>query len=86
MTGIAQDEAKARQLGISYGMLKALPVYVRRYEEPQTKGGSNSVQTEPRYCLNCGKPLKGRRRTYCDAVCSNRFRGRKYYTRKTSFR
>ena len=37
MTGIAQDEAKARQLGISYGMLKALPVYVRRYEEPQTK-------------------------------------------------
>lgn len=82
MTAIARDEAKARKAGVSYEILKAPPVIVRGYAGALAANLMPAVQAEPRYCRNCGKLLAGRQRTYCDAVCMNRFTSKKYYAKK----
>lgn len=82
MSGIAQDEELARSMGITYGVLKAPPVYVRGYAGALIETLRKSEKEKPRYCPNCGKPVTGRRRIYCDAVCSNQFRGRRKYAKK----
>lgn len=69
LSPIARDVAEARAIGISYGMLQAM-----RY--------STAKSAATRYCPNCGKPITSKRRIYCDALCSNRYRGRKYYAKK----
>lgn len=83
MSGLAQDEALARKLGVTYGKLKAPPVYVRGYAGALAETLQASKQQEKlRFCPNCGKPTAGRRRVYCDAVCSYQFRSRKLYAKK----
>ncbi len=85
MNAIAQDEAMARALGLTYGALKALQA-PRRTNDGSKAAAALSARAKPRYCINCGKPLSGRQRIYCDAECSNRFRCRKYYARKKAHR
>ena len=82
MTGIARDEAKARQLGMSYGMLKALSVSMSVAAAPQGEGQKATAQEALRHCPNCGRLVEGHRRIYCDAECGSQFRSRKHYREK----
>lgn len=82
VTAIARDEAKARAMGVTYGALKAPIVIVRGYAGSLHADSAPSKSAEPRYCPNCGKPVSGHRRIYCDAVCMSQFTSRKYYAKK----
>ena len=68
-------------MGISYGALKAPPVIVRGYAGAMAETLYYEPSAQLRPCPNCGKPVSGRK-TYCDAICSNQFRSRKYYRKK----
>lgn len=68
-------------MGISYGVLKAPPVIVRGYAGAMAEDLYLEHSAQLRYCPNCGKPVTGRKK-YCDAVCSNQFRSRKYYQKR----
>lgn len=74
---IAQDAEKAREMGLSYGQFKALELtgfWPRKVEI--------ALPGESRRCPNCGKPVAGRCRIYCDAQCSQQYRDRIYRQRR----
>lgn len=74
---IAQDVEKARKMGLSYGQFKALELtgfWPRKVEI--------TLPGESRRCPNCGKPVAGRCRIYCDAQCSQQYRDRIYRQRR----
>ena len=80
LIGIAQDVELACEMGLTYGALKAPPVYVRGYAGPTYPKicaalGKDSEEpakkkTAPRRCLSCGGPLSGRQGKFCCRECS----------------
>lgn len=76
---VAQVEAEARRLGVSYGQLSAPPVEVRGYAGPLAESAAGFLRTkekpekEAERCVICGEPLTGRQKRFCGEGCRNRY-------------
>lgn len=83
---LARDAREATKRGLTYGMWRAehdaavpLPPPIRQTAPKKPKHAEANIP--PRKCLYCGKVIvyaMRASRKYCDAVCSARYRQRKF--------